>query len=75
MPSKQLSGASKKKKRKQDEKIRESQRGDLNKYFPVKSNVDVNNNNQRPISDPGQADEDNTDEDVEVHEQSSNNSK
>nr|XP_051189952.1 uncharacterized protein LOC127303236 [Lolium perenne] len=73
MPPKQLSGATKKRKRKQDEKIRESQRGDLNKYFPVKSNVDVNNNNQRPISDLGQADEDNTDGDIEVHEQSSNN--
>jgi hypothetical protein len=68
-----LSGAAKKRKRKQDEKIRESQRGDLNKYFPVKSNVDVNNNNQRPISDPGQADEDNTDGDIKVNEQSSNN--
>lgn len=75
MPPKQLSGAARKRKRKQDEKIRESQRGDLNKYFPVKSNVDVNNNNQRPISDLGQADEDNTDGDIEVHEQSSNNSK
>nr|XP_051211097.1 uncharacterized protein LOC127328544 [Lolium perenne] len=73
MPPKQLSGAAKKRKRKQDEKIRESQRGDLNKYFPVKSNVDVNNNNLRPISDPGQADEDNTDGDIEVHEQSLNN--
>jgi hypothetical protein len=72
---KQLSGTAKKK-RKLDNQFIESKRGALNKYFPAKNSVDVNNNNnQRPISDSGQDHEDNIGRDLEVNEQSSNNSK
>ena len=75
---KQLSGAAKKRKRKLDNEIRESQRGDLDKYFPATttSSVDVNNNNQSPISNPRQDDQNNADGDIELNEQSlDNNSK
>jgi hypothetical protein len=72
---KQLSGAAKKKKRKRENELIESQRGALNKYFPSTSSVDVNNNTQRQESDPGQDDEHNTNVDHEVNEQSLNNNK
>ena len=67
---KQLPGAVKKK---LDNKFRKSQRGALNKYFLAKSSVDFNNNNQSPISNPGQDDENNADGDIELNEQSSDN--
>lgn len=75
MPPKQLSGAAKKKKRKRENQFIESQRGALNKYFPTTSTVDVNNNNQRQESDPGQEDEHNSNADPEANEQSTDNSK
>lgn len=66
---KQLSGAAKKKKkkRKRDNQFIESQRGALNKYLSARSSVDVNNNNQRPISDPRQKDDGNIDRDLEFN--------
>ena len=42
MPKKQLSGAQKRKKRKHDDQLAESQRGALHKFFVSSSNVDVN---------------------------------
>ncbi|KAG6425970.1 hypothetical protein SASPL_110181 [Salvia splendens] len=42
LPKKHLSGAQKRKKRKQDELFVESQRGALDKFFSVSSNVNVN---------------------------------
>ncbi|KAG6434835.1 hypothetical protein SASPL_106479 [Salvia splendens] len=42
LPKKHLSGAQKRKKRKQDELFVESQRGALDKFFSVSSNVSVN---------------------------------
>jgi hypothetical protein len=72
---KQLSGATKKKKRKRENQLIESQRGALNKYFPSTSSVDINNNNQRQESHPGQDDEHNTNADLEVNDQSLDNSK
>jgi hypothetical protein len=71
----QLSDAAKKKKRKRKNQLIESQRGALNKYFPSTCSVDVNNNNQRQESDPEQDDEDNTNTDLEVNQQSLENSK
>ena len=53
----------------------DSLRGSLNKYFSTKSSVDVNNNNQRQDSDPGQDDENNSNADLEANEQSSKNGK
>jgi hypothetical protein len=70
-----LSSAAKKKKRKLDNQFIELKRGALNRYFPAKNSVDVNNNKQRPISNPGQDHEDNIGRDLEFNEQSSNNSK
>jgi hypothetical protein len=55
----QVPGAAKKKKRKRENQLIESQRGALNKYFPSTSSVDVNNNNQRQESDLEQDDEEN----------------
>ena len=60
MPPKQLSGAAKNKKRKLDNEIRESQRGDLNKYL-----IWDNNSSVHPGQDDG---------DIEVNEHASNNS-
>ena len=71
----QLSGAAKRKKRKRDNQIAESQRGALDKFFPTKRSVDVNNNNQRQQSDSGQDDENNSNADLEANEQSSENGK
>ena len=71
----QLSGAVKRQKRKRDDQMAESLRGSLNKYFSIKSNVDVNNNNERQESDPGQDDENNSNADLEANEQSSENGK
>ena len=42
LPKKQLSGAQKRKKRKHDDQLAESQRGVLHKFFVSSSNVDVN---------------------------------
>jgi hypothetical protein len=69
---KHLSGAAKKK---QENELIESQTGALNKYFSSTSSVDVNNNTQRQESDPAEDDEHNTNADLEVNEQSLNNSK
>ena len=70
MPPSQLSGAAKKKRRKIDNQLIESQRGALNKYFPTTSSVDFNNNNKRRGSDPGQDNEHNSNSDLETNERS-----
>ena len=57
MPKKQLSGAQKRKKRKQDDQLAELQRGTLHKFFfASSSNVDVNEVGQE--SDHGQQEHD-----------------
>ena len=53
LPKKQLSGAQKRKKRKHDDQLAESQRGALHKFFVSSSNVDVNEV-QEQESDHGQ---------------------
>jgi hypothetical protein len=65
---KPLSDAAKRNERKRENQLIESQKGVLNKYFLATSTVDVNNNNQRQESDPGQ-------DDLEANEQSSDNGK
>jgi hypothetical protein len=59
---KPLSDAAKRNERKRENQLIESQ-GVLNKYILAISTVDVNNNNQRQESDPGQ-------DDLEANEQS-----
>jgi hypothetical protein len=60
---KPLSDAAKRNERKRENQLIESQKGVLNKYILAISTVDVNNNNQRQESDPGQ-------DDLEANEQS-----
>jgi len=57
LPKKQLSGAQKRKKRKHDDQLAESQRGGLHKFFVSSSNVDVNEV-QGQESDHGQQEHD-----------------
>ncbi|XP_039851364.1 zinc finger MYM-type protein 1-like [Panicum virgatum] len=56
LPKKQLSGAQKRKKRKHDDQLAESQRGALHKFFVSSSNADVNEVGQE--SDHGQQEHD-----------------
>ena len=49
--TKHNSGAEKRKKRKRENELIEAQRGDLNRYFPAASSVDVNENFQRQESE------------------------
>ena len=42
LPKKHLSGSQKRKKRKQDERLVESQKGALHKFFQLSSNADLN---------------------------------
>uniref|UniRef100_A0ACD5TYJ6 Uncharacterized protein n=1 Tax=Avena sativa TaxID=4498 RepID=A0ACD5TYJ6_AVESA len=70
---KKLSGAAKKKKRKRENELIDSQRGALNKFFLTKSSVDVNNNNQRQESDLEEDDVNNLNANFEANEQSSEN--
>jgi hypothetical protein len=60
---KPLSDAAKRNERKRENQLIESQKGVLNKYILAISTVDVNNNNQRQESDPGQ-------DNLEANEQS-----
>ena len=71
----QPSGAAKRNKRKRDNRMVESQRGALDKFFPTKRSVDVNNNNQRQESDSVQDDENNSNADLEANEQFSKKGK
>ena len=71
----QPSGAAKRNKRKKDNRMVESQRGALDKFFPTKRSIDVNNNNQRQESDSGQDDENNSNADLEANKKSSENGK
>ena len=57
LPKKQLSGAQKRKKRKHDDQLAESQRGALHKFFVSSSTVDVNEV-QGQESDHGQQEHD-----------------
>ena len=54
MPPKHKSGAEKRKKRKRENELIESQKGALNRYFTTASSVDVNDNNERQESELGQ---------------------
>ena len=75
LPKKQPSGAAKRNKRKRDNQFAESQKGALNKFFPSASSGDINNNNQRREPDPKEADDHNSNADLEVNEQSLDDSK
>jgi hypothetical protein len=56
LPKKSLSGYQKRKKRKHEDQLVESQKGALDKFFVVSSNVDVNEVEGRE-SDPAHDDE------------------
>ena len=75
LPKKHPSDAAKRNKRKRENRFIESQKGALNKFFPSASSVDVNNNNQRQEPDPGEDDDHNSNADLEVNEQSLDDSK
>src|SRR5687767_4681449 len=69
LPKKQLSGAHKRKKRKHDDQLVESQRDALHKFFVASSNVDVNEA-QEQETDHGQPHDHDLNADVEVSENS-----
>ena len=75
LPKKHLSGAAKRNKRKRENQFIESQKYALNKYFPSASSADIDNNNQRQEPDTGEDDDHNSNADLEVNEQSLDDSK
>ena len=75
MPPKHKSGAFKRNKRKQENARMESQRGSLNRYFSAASSVDVNNNNQTQEPEVGQDDDQISNAELEVNDESLDGSK
>ena len=73
--TKHKSGAEKRKKRKRENELIETQRGALNRYFPAASSVDVNETIQRQESEVGQDEDHNSNVDHEVNDQSFDDSK
>ena len=75
MPPKHKSGAEKRKKRKRENELIESQKGALNRYLTTASSVDVNDNNERQESELGQDEDRNSNVDHEDNGRSSHDSK
>jgi hypothetical protein len=72
---KQMSGATKKKKKSERNGLLNRKGGALNKYFSSTTSVDFGKNNQRQEPNPGQDDEHNRNADLEINEQSLDNYK
>ena len=75
MPPKHKSGAFKRNKRKRENARMESQRGSLNRYFSAAGSVDVNNNNQTQEPEVGQDDDQISNAELEVNDESLDGSK